>query len=274
MIQPISQGRVGYFEVFPQRYADGKVCAVDVYVFSNGEPITATLRHTLLPIVANESRNFLDRLVNGERDFVHDFPKIAEMSKLINQGRQREALAIAAKLKPETKKEKIVLLQRLRAAQTSDEREYSAVLEDYRQTFPHDPCLDLLLIDYYFQKKDYARATECTDRLDKAVGGDPYLNVLRASLSAVAGDLKEARELANRAVNEEPSLAPGYFALLDISLQEKKYKEALDLLETLDQTFKIKFSDLATEPDYAGFVKSPQYQEWLKYVAQKAAKKG
>jgi lipopolysaccharide biosynthesis regulator YciM len=128
------------------------------------------------------------------------------------------------------------------------------------------------LVDYYILKSDYAHANGCIDRLDKAIGGDPYLNVLRAGLGAVTSDFKAAREFVDRALKEEPGLVPGYFALLDISLQEKTYKEALDLLKTLDQTFKIKFSDLATEPDYAGCVKSPQYQEWLKYLAQKAAK--
>ena len=30
----------------------------------------------------------------------------------------------------------------------------------------------------------------------------------------------------------------------------------------------MKFDDLTTVPEYAGFVKSPQYQEWLKYLAK------
>jgi hypothetical protein len=31
------------------------------------------------------------------------------------------------------------------------------------------------------------------------------------------------------------------------------------------------YNDLKTVPAYAGFVKSPQYPEWLKYLAQKGS---
>ena len=32
------------------------------------------------------------------------------------------------------------------------------MLEDFRKAYPNDPCLDLLLIDYYVLKKDFANA--------------------------------------------------------------------------------------------------------------------
>ena len=66
------------------------------------------------------------------------------------------------------------------------------MLEDFRKYYSQDPCLDLLLIDYYTLKKDYAQAIPCVDRLDKSVGGDPYLNVLRAASTSAAGHLNEA----------------------------------------------------------------------------------
>ena len=146
------------------------------------------------------------------------------------------------------------------------------MLEEFRQAHPKDPCLDLLLVDYYVLKKDFVRARESTDRLDKALGGDPYLDVLRDNLNVAAGDPKAARDLANRAINEEPGLVPAYLSLLDVSVQEKNFAESLDLLKMLDHKHKIKFGDLTTVPEYAGFVKSPQYQDWLRYLAQRAAK--
>jgi hypothetical protein len=35
-------------------------------------------------------------------------------------------------------------------------------------------------------------------------------------------------------------------------------------LRRIKATFEVEFEDLTTIPDYAEFVKSPQYQEWLK----------
>jgi hypothetical protein len=269
MIQPAGSGGVGYFEFIPQRSADGKIRAVDIYVFSSGEFLATTLRNALLPIVANESRSFLDKLIAGERDYVTDFPQLVTMSTLINQGKMKEALAIVKGLKPETKKQKVVLLNRLRAAQRTDENEYSAVLDDFRKFYSQDPCLELLLIDYYTLKKNYARLNQSIDRLDKSVGGDPYLNVMRVGVKTIEGDYKEARAAAYRGIKEEPTLIQAYYALLGVSIQDKNYKETLDTLEKLDQTFHVKMNDLSTVPEYAGFVKSPQYQEWLRYLSKK-----
>ena len=86
MLRPISSGGVDYVEFVPGRAGDGKVRAVDVYFFSTADFFTVTLRRILLPIIANESRSFVDRLVAGERDFVHDFPQVVKMGGLINEG--------------------------------------------------------------------------------------------------------------------------------------------------------------------------------------------
>ncbi len=91
---------------------------------------------------------------------------------MINQGKNPEALAqLKGLLRPETKKRKSILLLRLRAAQASDEKEYAEVLEDFRKLYPNDACLDLLLIDYYTLKKDFPRALESIDRLDRGLWG-------------------------------------------------------------------------------------------------------
>jgi hypothetical protein len=81
---------VGYFELVPKRSPDGKVRAVDLYVFSSGEFISTTLRHAILPVIADQSRSFLSKLVIGEQAYVKDFPKLSNVTALINQGKMQE----------------------------------------------------------------------------------------------------------------------------------------------------------------------------------------
>ena len=223
--------------------------------------------------MADQSRGVFSKLVIGERAYVKDFPKLSNVTALINQGKMQEALAIIKGMAPETQKMKIILLNRLRAAQGSDEQEYSGVLEDFRKLYPKDPCLDLLLIDYYMLQKDFRQAVATIDQLDKSVGGDPYLNVVRASVSAASGDLTKAMQQVKRAVEQEPTLLPAYFAAVGISMKAENYDETLTLLKALDQKFSMKFNDLKTVPEYAGFVKSAQYPQWLEYLAQKGKPK-
>jgi len=270
IIQPASSGGVGYYEFVPRRSADDKIRSVDIYAFTSGEYVSETMRRTLLPLVADRSRTFLDKLLTGERDYVRDFPKFQQIVDIAKEGKWREALALLKELRPETKRQKVVLLIRLRAAQEAgEEKEYATALEEFRMLFPKDPCLELLSIEYYTQRKEYARALECIDGLDKSVGGDPYLNVVRAGIIAERGDRGKARQLANRAIAEEPTLVTAYLTLVAISLEDKTYDETLTLLKQLDQKFKMEFNDLTTVPEYAGFVKSPQYKHWIQYLEQK-----
>jgi hypothetical protein len=270
LIQPAGSGGVAYFEFMPEKSADGRIRASDIYVFTSGELLSEMLRRGILPVIANENRTFLDKLLSGERDYISDLPKFSETAQLINDGKMKEGLALIQGMKPETKKQKAVFLLRLRAAQAIDEKEYAATLDEYRKLFPKDPGLDLLSISYYTAKKDFKQALECIDRVESAVGGDPYLNVTRAALCDVQGKHDEAKRLARIAAEEEPTLLPAYFELLGISLIQKNHDDTLAMLKEVDQKFELKLNDLTKVREYAEFVKSPQYKKWLEYREQRA----
>jgi hypothetical protein len=270
LIQPAGSGGVAYFEFIPEKSSDGKIRANDIYVFTSGEFLSEMLRRGILPVIANENRSFLDKLLSGERDYISDLPKFSETAQLISDGKMKEGLALIQGMKPETKKQKAVFLLRLRAAQAIDENEYAATLDEYRKLFPKDPGLDLLSISYFTIKKDFQQALECINRVESAVGGDPYLNVTRAALCDVQGKHDEAKRLARIAADLEPTLLPAYFELLGISLLQKNHDDTLAMLKEVDRKFELKLNDLTKVPEYAEFVKSPQFKQWLEYREQKA----
>jgi hypothetical protein len=71
--------------------------------------------------------------------------------------------------------------------------------------------------------------------------------------------LAAAARFAGRAMEQEPTLRIAYFTAEGISMKAGTYDETLTLLKSLDQKFKMQFNDMKTIPEYAGFVKSPQY---------------
>lgn len=269
MVRPISEGGFNYFEFVPARSPDGVIRAVDLYVYASGEFFSETLRRALLPLIASQSRSFIDKLLTREKDYVQDFPQVVSATQLMNQGKPAEALAIYKKLRPETLKNKVVLLNRMRAAQAVDQDEYGKVLEEYRKWHPNDASLDLISIDACILKNDIDGAMKAIDRVDKLIDGDPYLNITRANIREATGDLEGAKTFAKRAVDQEPTLSVAYFSLVGYSLSEKKYDDTLTYLKEMDQKLHLQLKDLSTVPAYAGFVKSPQYQEWLAYLKKK-----
>ncbi|MEJ7639603.1 MAG: hypothetical protein WKF75_16915, partial [Singulisphaera sp.] len=164
--------------------------------------------------------------------------------------------------------DKNLLLLRLQAAPNLGDEEYTAVIEDFRKYHPDDPCLDILSIDTSILKKDYAKALASIDRLDKAVGGDPYLDSLRANVYLDGQKPDAARQAARRALEREPTLIDAYWSLVAISLKEREFAETLELLNAIGEKFDIVFEDLGTMPEYAEFVETPQYQQWLKAQAR------
>lgn len=75
---------------------------------------------------------------------------------------------------------------------------------------------------------------------------------------------KLARKYAQKAIEAEDSLFLPYLVLLQIALVEKNFDEVSRLMTLMEDKSLMEFPDLTTNPPYAEFVKSPQYQAWLR----------
>jgi hypothetical protein len=263
LVRPNYEG-TNYLDLVLARHPNGQVRAVDIYVFVSGELISQTLRRGALMTMAQMPKGILDRLRGAEGEFVRNMTAFGKMAEAAAGGRNREALSLYDGLPQTMKQDKNILLLRLRAAQGMDERTYAEAMEDFRRYYPNDPSVDLISIDYYILKKQYVKALEMVDRLDRSVGGDPYLNVLRAGIHLDAGNFAAARQAARQAAEAMPERSDGPMALLSISLAEKNHAETLRLLHVLEKDYGMTFKDLTTVPEYAEFVKSPYHAQWVK----------
>jgi hypothetical protein len=242
----------------------GKIKAIDVYIFTNGELLSQTARRAFLTAMLRQAQIPAARLQGAELEFHLHFKKVELMNELARAGKHAEVLKLYDQLPPELQRDKNVLLTRLRAAQAVGGAEYSEAIENFRAFHPNDPCVDLFAITYYVQKREFKQALAMIDHIEGAVGPDAYLDVLRANVHLEAGDPAAARKAAEAALTAEPMLADAHWALVGVSLQEKKHGETLDRLREIERRLAPKFPDFASLPDYADFVKSPQYQEWIK----------
>lgn len=262
----LAGGALNYFELELVREPDRQIKIVDIYPFAAGELMSQTLRRGFIPVVARTSQTLIEKLTKGEGDYLKSLNEILEMTKALSTDRPQDALAIYGKLPPSVQKDKTVLMVRLRAALAVNEAEYAAAIEAIRTNFPQDPALDLIALDGYFMKKQYAEALAGIDRLDKSVGGDPYLNVLRANTYVEQGDLNKARDFAEQGVAGAPQVLATHWALVTLTLRQEDYAATLAELKNIRRNFRLQFGDMTKVREYAGFCKSPQYQEWLEFL--------
>jgi hypothetical protein len=265
-----AEGGVGYYD-FILEGRDGGAKAVDIYSYATADSMSQTMRRMLLPVLSEASRSLVSKLLFQEQDFIRDLPTIERLNTFARQGKFREAQTAYESLSESTRKDRTTMQLWLQVASGLGEKEYLAALEDYRRLFPDDPSLNFHLIDYYTLKNDIPGALESIDRLDKSVGGDPYLDVVRASTFIPSKRWDDVRRYARKAIEESPALLKAYSPLLTASLEEKKSSETLAILETLDEQFGVRFPDLKEDPDFADFVKTSEYQEWLAHMARREA---
>jgi tetratricopeptide (TPR) repeat protein len=237
---------LNYHDIELSRCRDGEIKGVDVSILANGEMLSQTTRRAFT----------FDRHTDSR--------KVVQMSEAVRAGNLDLALQLYDQLPAELQRDKNVLLIRLRAAQGVGEAQYLEAVQNLRTYHPDDPCIDLYGITYFLLKKDFARALEMIDRVDKAVGDGSYMNLWRANVYQMAGDWTAARNKAEAAIAAEPTLVDAHWILVNVSLHEKKHAETLQRLREIQRRFAPKFPDLASIPEYAEFVKSPQYQDWLK----------
>ncbi len=259
-----AEGGLNYHNMYLTQTKSKEVKIVDIYTFSNGELMSDTLRRGFLPLMYDAEKGIIKKLLGWESDFVKNLPKIQKMQELNREGKNEEALKIYYELPSSLQKDKNLLILRLRYAADVDEKEYDSAMQAFRKGFPNDPALDLLMIDSHVINKKYNEAIQSVNRLDKSVGGDPYLHIMRGNIYHADNKFGPAKESAKKAIAEEPQLIDAYWLLVAISLDEKNYKETTRALLAIEDDLGIPLTDLKDIPEYEGYVNSKEYGEWMK----------
>ena len=247
-----------YFDGILARRADGRYAIDDAYSYID-DSFDSDLFKTLLRPLLGGAMPSGSGLAGGAAEI--DTARY-EMATSNSAKKYQEALSIYAALPGTLKKDKFLFIERIKAARQVKGVPYDEAIRDYRRESPQATNLKMFMIDGYVQHKLYDRALACIDSLDQYVGGDPYLNVERAKVHHLNGDLATAKALVNKAVEAEPYLLPAYMFLLEISLEEKNYSETARLLTIVREKFPMHQPFYATDPPYAGFMKSRAYQTW------------
>ncbi|HUG94345.1 MAG TPA: hypothetical protein VML55_26175, partial [Planctomycetaceae bacterium] len=143
-------------------------------------------------------------------------------------------------------------------------------MQEFRQRFLADPALDLAAIDFHTSNGEFDKALEAIDRLDAAIGGDPALNVIRASLKIGQKDLDAARALLNEAISREAAVEHALWELAVVSVAEEKFGEAVERLSDIERRFGIRRPNFIEAPEFAALAGTAEYEQWQQSRGQAA----
>lgn len=260
-------GGFNFLSFVCQAQTGGGIKWVDMFSFATGEFLTATTRRALLPLIAKSPGAKNVTFSDEQTEYLSNIEHMQTAMKMHQDGDSAGAFALLNALPDDLKSRQFVLLMRFTIAQSLNEEEYLAVIEEWERLHPKDPALDLIAIDSTFLRKDYAGTVKRIDSLSRRLGApDAYLLTLKANAFIWQKKPKKAREAANQALQLEPSLAACYDVLLTLALEKKDFREVTRVLTLFDQQFPAADinAGLADEPSYADYLKSSEYRAWMK----------
>lgn len=252
---------INYMDFVLARREGGMIKAVDVYLLGRGEMLSASLYRLML--LGAQRQGLLAHIREEDKVYLESANAFDEMATAQRQGNSQEAIRRYHALPEAMKKEKMAQLIRLEAAMSGDKKVYEQALEQFRRDFAGDPAADLMGINYYYLRKDYNKALEMVDRLDKAIGGDTVLNVARLEALDKLGRKGEIIPLLQKTVQAMPDYVLGHKVLIKQCLEQKIYEPIAASLKKLAELGEDAVNPEAVDdPLWKAYARSPQYRKW------------
>lgn len=270
MINP--EGAVNYHEFTITRFPDGNLGAEDIYSVATGEPISQTIRRFIIPGLQQRNGGVLSRLRGTDKQYAVNVELIQSMIQAVHDKRYADVQRTYRQLPKELQEDKVVLVAYAQGSAGVNDQDHEAAVETLRRLYPNDPCVDLMSVDYHLIRREYKLCLDDMNRLSLAIGGDPYLECLKVVALINLGELRAAAKCAEEAIEMEPDLEPAYWSRVKVSLRAKNHLDTLTWLKKITKNFNTTITDLSEVPEYAMFVKSPQYREWVKWYAARRSK--
>jgi len=254
-----ADGGLNYHDLVLSRNQSGEVVAVDMDVFLSGEKMSATTRRGYLLIVGSNAPGCAAKLGSKEKAFEENLGLYTRILACIKSGEFQEALTHIASLPPILRQDKSMMVFALTSAAGVGPVAYEEAFQAFEKAYPGDPSLVLHAIDHHYLKKEYEQAFQSILSLEKSLGGDPYLHVVRSDILVIQGKTEDGRKRLLQAIEEDPDLQEAYWSLANLALGQKDYAETSKWVKAMLDKVMIEFDDLIHMEEFEDYVKSEEF---------------
>ena len=258
---------VGYHELMLTRFPDGQIGVQDMFTFATGEMLSQSMRRMFLSLGVRTEPGISERLTAWEKLYAQHGSRVVSISNDVQQGRFEQALSTYRQLPTELKQDRTIQLLGLIAARGIGGDEYVAMLDEVRKDNRGGTAGDLFSIEYFRLKGQQEECLGCIERLDEAVGGDPYLTYLRGTIFFEGARYAGARAEFEKAIEQEPTIQGAYWSRITVALKEQNHADTLDWLQKTVEKFNVvvEEQDMRANDDYTSFIQSPQFGEFIEW---------
>ena len=209
----------------------------------------------------NAVRKLIDVTVRSQDVF-----QVTEILKAARDYNFERFFEIYENMDERLQRQRVVILIGLDAARVARRRAYQrSMLEALAEYFPEEPLYALSLLDYYFPTQQYQLAHDALVRLKNELRIDDGVTAARlSSATLVMGEVEESNAHAERAVELEPELEIGWWALLRSRVALQNHAAAVEVVDHLQAQYghTLDPETLNKDPLFRFFVRSEEYQAW------------
>lgn len=257
-----------YYEWYLDADAAGMVRAWDCEAYVSGERMSQTLRRMWIPVVAEIDEQVRKHMGKANREFASNFQKIMQIRNAYASQEHEQAIKLYESLPQSVQDERTVMSVIMTSyLNAGDEDRHQKLLERYNALYSAASNRELMMIDLCIYREDYGEAMKMVDGLDRRVGGDPYLDVMRSNIVYLGGDYAKAKTFSDRGIENDPGIEDFYWGSIEQAIAEEDWPRISDMFDGLI-LIGVEINDLHNVDYFSGYVKSGAYDAWLKKQAQ------
>ncbi|MFA3792934.1 hypothetical protein AB6T38_17640 [Aliiglaciecola sp. SL4] len=236
----------------------------DFHIASKGAQFSDSLTQATALMISTDD-SFFGKVFGKEKINNDIVAKFQQIGRLRQTGQIEQAYTLLQDMPEDMKKQRVIIDTGISLAQNISDAEYLKQLGMLDKYFGDLPSTQFMLIDYYVMTEDNVKTQQAMENVIKRFGMDGALGELSANLYYNAGEMNEALKYAYLGVNAEPSFEPPYWTLLTIYNEQQNYQGVADTLDLISERLYYEFTpeSLGSEPAFAGFLASDEYNLWL-----------
>lgn len=231
-------GGLDYHWLRLARQSNGGVKIIDVKPTTKGEWFSDSFFCDAL-VLFSENDEVLESMENQATDYRDHLQALLPFLAAYDQGDPPWVMEAFLQL-PEVLRRKQLLARRhcqVVLQMPTHRAVVLPVLEAYLEQFPEDPSVWLWSIDTYIAAEKPDRAALAIEQLDAQLGGDPYLDFVRAELAFTNEDYAKMESLTRAGLAVFPESYFGNMLLLSALAVQEKHAPAVEVLEKLERRF-------------------------------------
>ncbi|MEZ4887719.1 MAG: hypothetical protein R3E32_23495 [Chitinophagales bacterium] len=259
----VSQGGVNYFEIFLQKDLQDSIKIIDYYPYAVGQQFSNTLRRIYLSSLSDLKDSIkMDSLSQADSIYVANIPTLDKIGSLFEKSQFNEALALIDSFPSSIREDKMIQITKLNIAFNEGGETYLQTVEEFKQKYPKDPIVEVMLLDFAFAQQEHTQALAIIDSLDKKIGGDAYLKVMKATIYEDLKKNESAISLLMEAIATESTMEEAYWKIIPLYMEQKNYDAVVGLFPQMQELFDINAAEFLVYDGYEEFWKSAAFERW------------